>query len=112
MRNEIVAHIVLERGKIRTGRPICEKLPRVKKDIGPLALRGRRRISGMRNIPGDKCDITRTKMKFLAIIEFKRATAGMTDADFQTIMKVEMIAGNIRNFPLFPAQQKNGKFEG
>lgn len=51
-------------------------------------------------------------MKFLPVIEFKRAVPGMADADFQTIMKVEMITGNIGNFPFFPAQKKDGKIEG
>ena len=65
----------------------------------------------MRDVAGNNGDIAFFKGAAFSV-KLHEATVGMTDPDFQTIMKVEPAAGDIRYFPMIASEQKDWKVWG
>ena len=85
-----------------------EKLRRIKHNIGPAAFRSLVGVGGVGDIPGNTGDIPFFEGHGFAV-KFHRAAVRVAEADFQTVVKMETAAGNIRYFPMSACKDKNRK---
>lgn len=79
---------------------------RVDEQIRPEAFRAGGRVGCVRYIPGNDSNV----IFFEGIRmprKFKRTAVGVADADFQTVVKVQTPAWDVRNLPVFSGEQKN-----
>ncbi len=93
--------------------PVCrqqvaEKLSGIQINIGPVAGKAGRRIGSVGDIAGNDRDVPFFKGSGLPV-EFQAAAVGMADADFQAVVKVEVAAGPVGDFPVVAGQGDNGK---
>ena len=111
--NQIVSGLLLKQsGRGAGGDHIHEQKPWIQKEIGPLTPGGRRRIGGMRNIPGDACHIPGCKENTLIAGKAHDAALRLADADFQTVVKMKAFLRHIGKLPLLAGEKENREFCG
>lgn len=110
VRYQIFMNIIMYHIKTEIRRQdIPEKLTLVKKQIGPSAFNGGRRIGSMRDISGYAGYISCRKRNAQSVIKFQGAVVRMADPDFKAIMKVQIFAADVRYCPVASGKQKNRK---
>lgn len=63
----------------------------------------------MRRITRNTGDISRKEMNFLTVAKSQSPASGMANPNFKTVMEMETLAWNIRNFPFGSTQEHKGK---
>ncbi len=105
----IVANLLLGQIKAQIARQTQKKLSRIKKEIRPFAHGMGGGIGGMRNVSRNAGDIAFSERQILTVIKSQHTGIGLTDSDFQTIVKMQRFRRNIRKSPYISRQKKHRK---
>ena len=87
---------------------VTEQLSGIQIDVGPVAGKAGGGIRSVGDVSGNDRDVPLFKGRRFPV-EFQAAAVGMTDADFQAVVEVEMPAGPVGNFPVIAGQGENRK---